>query len=107
MPSGYSETATFVPSTVSATRGRSIEPRAVPESTSTSAVTGPYRTLRSVIVGCRPPHDGAAFERAVALAADSDAAAVVVGLSDEWETEGFDRDVSEGLVAFQLSIKPE
>jgi beta-glucosidase len=43
-------------------------------------------------VGCRwkPPAD--LLERAVAAAGDADVAVVVVGTSNEWESEGFDRE---------------
>lgn len=40
---------------------------------------------------CDPPLAEDAFEHAVAAAAGADAAVVVVGLDDEWETEGRDR----------------
>ncbi|MGA1404505.1 MAG: beta-glucosidase family protein [Ilumatobacteraceae bacterium] len=43
-------------------------------------------------IGIRAPEDPHEFERAVSLAAECDAAIVVVGTNDEWETEGHDRD---------------
>jgi beta-glucosidase len=42
------------------------------------------------LVGARP-EDGDEFERAVALAAGSDVAVVVVGSNGQWESEGHDR----------------
>jgi beta-glucosidase len=44
-----------------------------------------------VKVGCRAEVSPDALARAVAAAADADAAIVVVGTNDEWESEGFDR----------------
>jgi len=44
-------------------------------------------------MGVRPPDPTDLLDRAVAAAADADAAVVVVGTNDEWETEGFDREV--------------
>jgi beta-glucosidase len=43
-------------------------------------------------IGIRAPEDPHEFDRAVSLAAECDAAIVVVGTNDEWETEGHDRD---------------
>jgi len=43
-------------------------------------------------IGVRPPASPGEFDDAVALAAKADAAIVVVGTNDEWETEGHDRD---------------
>ena len=40
---------------------------------------------------CAPPEAPDAFERAVAAAADAEVALVVVGLDNDWETEGRDR----------------
>jgi beta-glucosidase len=42
-------------------------------------------------VGCRPPEPPDLLERAVAAAAEADAAVVVVGTTGEWESEGHDR----------------
>lgn len=47
--------------------------------------------LHGVVVGHRPPETADLMERAVAAAAAADVAVVVVGTSDEWETEGHDR----------------
>lgn len=47
--------------------------------------------LAGVRLGCQPPVPADQLERAVALAAASDAAIVVVGTTPEWESEGFDR----------------
>ena len=46
-------------------------------------------------IGVRTPDPDDLFEQAVAAAAAADAAVVVVGTNDEWETEGFDRDVMD------------
>ena len=42
-------------------------------------------------VGCRPPEPPDQLERAVAAAAEADAAVLVVGTTGEWESEGHDR----------------
>jgi beta-glucosidase len=47
--------------------------------------------LGGLALGCEPPRHGDLLERAVALAARSDAVVLVVGTSAEWETEGRDR----------------
>ncbi|MGD8791310.1 MAG: glycoside hydrolase family 3 C-terminal domain-containing protein [Anaerolineae bacterium] len=47
-----------------------------------------WRVLR---LGCLPPARAASLKEAVALAARSDVAIVVVGQTDEWEHEGEDR----------------
>ncbi|MBN1138465.1 MAG: glycoside hydrolase family 3 C-terminal domain-containing protein [Anaerolineae bacterium] len=47
-----------------------------------------WRTLR---LGCAPAVPADAMEAAVELASKSDVAIVVAGLTDEWESEGFDR----------------
>ncbi|MCW2601322.1 MAG: bglB [Frankiales bacterium] len=47
--------------------------------------------LHGVKVGYQPPMTGDLLDRAVAAAARADVAVVVVGTSDEWETEGHDR----------------
>jgi beta-glucosidase len=43
-------------------------------------------------IGVRPPASPDEFDQAIALAAKADAAIVVVGTNEEWETEGHDRD---------------
>lgn len=48
-------------------------------------------SLGGLAIGCEPPRPDDLFERAVALAARSDAVVVVVGTSAEWESEGRDR----------------
>lgn len=48
--------------------------------------------LHGVKVGYRPPAADDLLDRAVAAAAAADVAVLVVGTSDEWETEGHDRD---------------
>ncbi len=42
-------------------------------------------------VGCRHPEPPDLLERAVAAAAEADAAVLVVGTTGEWESEGYDR----------------
>ncbi|MBC7248812.1 MAG: glycoside hydrolase family 3 C-terminal domain-containing protein [Anaerolineae bacterium] len=59
--------------------------------------------LASLRLGCLPPMPEDAIDRAAALAAASDVALVFVGLSDEWESEGFDRPDME-LVGDQVAL---
>ena len=59
--------------------------------------------LAAVRLGCLAPQPADALERAVALAASSDVALVFVGLSEEWESEGFDRPDLE-LVGEQRAL---
>jgi beta-glucosidase len=47
--------------------------------------------LAMVRLGCLPPQQALAIERAAALAASSDVAIVCVGFGGEWQSEGFDR----------------
>ncbi|MEM7094321.1 MAG: glycoside hydrolase family 3 C-terminal domain-containing protein [Actinomycetota bacterium] len=47
--------------------------------------------IRGVAVGHRAPIPADLIQRAATLAAESETAIVVVGTSDEWETEGVDR----------------
>jgi beta-glucosidase len=47
--------------------------------------------LGGIAIGCEPPRPDDLLERAVALAARSDAVVLVAGTSAEWETEGRDR----------------
>ncbi len=47
-----------------------------------------WRTIR---LGCMPPLPADPIQEAVDLAAKSDVAIVVAGLTDDWESEGFDR----------------
>ena len=47
--------------------------------------------LHGAKVGHRPPDDGNGIARAVEAARTADVAVVVVGTSDEWESEGHDR----------------
>ena len=54
--------------------------------------SAPARPLQGVIVGLQPRDAADLVERAVAAARDTDAVVVVVGTSDDWESEGFDRD---------------
>jgi beta-glucosidase len=60
----------------------------------------PFASLR---LGCLPPIPEDAMHRAAALAAASDVALVFVGLSNEWESEGFDRPDME-LVGEQAAL---
>ena len=59
--------------------------------------------LASLRLSCLPPMAEDAIARAAALAAASDVALVFVGLSDEWESEGFDRPDME-LVGDQAAL---
>ena len=52
---------------------------------------GAVADFKGAKVGCRPPLAPDALDRAVAAAAEADAAIVVVGTNDDWETEGRDR----------------
>lgn len=51
-------------------------------------MNSPFAGVR---IGVRPPSDGDEMERAVEAARRADAAVVVVGTNDDWETEGSDR----------------
>jgi beta-glucosidase len=59
--------------------------------------------LAGIRLGCLPPIPEDAIVRAAAVAAASDVALVFVGLSDEWESEGFDRPDME-LVGDQAAL---
>ncbi len=59
----------------------------VVEWTSTGSVL-----LHGAKVGHRPPTDGREIERAVSAARAADVAVVVVGTTEEWESEGHDRE---------------
>jgi beta-glucosidase len=48
--------------------------------------------LHGAVVGHRPPPQDDLLDRAVATAAAADVAVVVVGTTEEWESEGHDRD---------------
>jgi beta-glucosidase len=48
--------------------------------------------LQGVQIGCKPVPSPDLMDRAVAVAAAADAAIVVVGTNNDWETEGHDRD---------------
>ena len=52
---------------------------------------GAYGTILGAVVGLRPPDPGDLAERAAAAAAAADATVLVVGTTDEWESEGSDR----------------
>ncbi|MGI9603946.1 MAG: beta-glucosidase H [Acidimicrobiales bacterium] len=51
--------------------------------------------LNAANVGCRPPVPVDIIDRAVTAAAGADAAIVVVGTNDDWETEGHDREAMD------------
>ena len=51
----------------------------------------PEDRMRWIKLGCRPPGPVDPIGTARELAVDSDVAVVVVGLTPEWESEGFDR----------------
>ncbi|MEM1333164.1 MAG: glycoside hydrolase family 3 C-terminal domain-containing protein [Actinomycetota bacterium] len=74
--------------TVDAVAGRPIEVRVRWRSISQLG-------FAAVRIGVRPPDPSDLLERAVTAAAAADTAIVVVGTNDEWETEGFDRDVMD------------
>jgi beta-glucosidase len=69
-------------------------------------------TWRFLGFGCEEPDDAPDPDRAVALAAEADLAVVVVGLTPEWEAEGFDRpDLrlpagQDDLVAAVAAVQP-
>ena len=50
-----------------------------------------FATLQGAVVGLRPPAPDDLIERAAAAAAACEAAVLVVGTTDEWESEGQDR----------------
>jgi beta-glucosidase len=54
-------------------------------------LSAPSVPLQGIIVGLRPLPPTDLIERAVIAARDADAVILVVGTSDEWESEGFDR----------------
>jgi beta-glucosidase len=51
--------------------------------------------LRGVKVGCRLPSPDDLLDRAVAAAAAADAAVLLVGANDDWESEGHDREAMD------------
>ena len=55
-------------------------------------ISAPAQPLQGIIVGLRPQHPADLADRAVVAARAADAVVVVVGTSDEWESEGFDRE---------------
>ena len=70
------------------------------------------RPFAGVRIGLQPPDDPTMMERAVEAARVADAAVVVVGTNDEWETEGNDRaDITlpgrqDELVARVAAVNP-
>jgi beta-glucosidase len=59
--------------------------------------------MRSLRIGCTPPLPADALERAVTAARSADAALVFAGLTNEYESEGFDRDTMD-LPAEQVEL---
>lgn len=57
--------------------------------------TGAGDGFAALRIGVRAPDPDDLFDQAVAAAAAADVAVVVVGTNDEWETEGFDREVMD------------
>ena len=74
--------------------------------------TDPAARWRMVRLGCPPPIAADPIQAAVDLAAQSDVAIVVAGLTHEWESEGFDRaDMSlvgqqDELIARVAAVNP-
>ena len=74
--------------------------------------SAPDRPLQGVIVGLQPFGPDDLVERAVAAARDADAVVVVVGTTDDWESEGFDRDTlhlpgdQDELIRRVLAVNP-
>ena len=70
-------------------------------------------TLHGAVIGLRPPAAGDLIERAAAAAAACDAAVLVVGTTDEWESEGQDRSSmdlpgdQDALVEAVLEANPD
>ncbi len=57
--------------------------------------TGRRDGFAALRIGVRAPEPPDLMDRAVAAAAAADAAVVMVGTNDEWETEGFDRETMD------------
>jgi beta-glucosidase len=74
---------------------------------------GAPSALRGVQVGCRAPVPPDQLERAVAAAAEADAAVLVVGTNDDWESEGADRasmdlpGAQDELIERVLAVRPD
>ena len=74
---------------------------------------GADATLHGAVVGLRPPAPTDLIERAAAAAAACDAAVLVVGTTDEWESEGQDRTSmdlpgdQDALVEAVLAANPD
>ncbi|MFK7917733.1 MAG: beta-glucosidase [Ilumatobacter sp.] len=67
----------------------------VPIELSVKWKTGAGDGFAALRIGVRAPDPDDLFDQAVAAAAAADVAIVVVGTNDEWETEGFDREVMD------------
>ncbi len=71
------------------------------------------RLLSGVRVGARPAPPADLVERAVAAASTADAVVLVVGTSNEWESEGHDREsmdlpgAQDELIARVLDVHPD
>ena len=74
---------------------------------------GAFATLHGAVIGLRPPAAADLIERAAAAAAACDAAVLVVGTTDEWESEGSDRTSmdlpgdQDALVEAVLAANPD
>jgi beta-glucosidase len=74
---------------------------------------GAPATLHGAVIGLRPPAPEDMAERAAAAAAECDAAVLVVGTTDEWESEGQDRESmdlpgdQDALVEAVLDANPD
>ncbi len=96
-----------ISATVPLTAGEPVE--VVVEGTGEAA----YGTLVGAVVGLRPPDPGDLIERAAAAARGADAAVLVVGTTDEWESEGSDRTTmdlpgdQDALVEAVLDANPD
>ena len=82
-------------------RGRRARSRSCSRTTSAPRRASSASSVRRSSSTSRPPHgsDDEEIERAVALARDADVAVVVVGTTEEVESEGFDRDVARAAGA--------
>ncbi|HKG63153.1 MAG TPA: glycoside hydrolase family 3 C-terminal domain-containing protein [Solirubrobacteraceae bacterium] len=74
---------------------------------------GAFATLHGAVIGMRPPVADDLVARAAAAAGACDAAVLVVGTTDEWESEGQDRDSmdlpgdQDALVEAVLDANPD
>jgi len=74
---------------------------------------GAPATLRGAVIGLRPPARDDLIDRSAAAAAAADATVVIVGTTDEWESEGSDRasmdlpGAQDELIARVLDADPD